>query len=561
MQIKERVQIERRWNQMRNEEQSWVTPWKDIRRFLCPTRGFFYDSIPNWGLAFDYKSQLTSRPRRALRTMASGMTSGLTSPSRPWFKLGLSDEEMMDSEPVKEWIGDVEKIIFSILAKSNIYSGLHNCYEEIGGFGTAALMILEDNKNVVRCRPFTIGEYYLGQSETGVIDSFGRNFWMTVAQLVEEFGIDNVCPSTANMFKNGNVDQWIKVSHVIEPNNDRIQDKSDFLNMPYRSVVWEQGSPVNWALRIGGYESFPVLAPRWDTTTNSHIYGWGLGHNVLGDLRELMKKHSDRNMALAKVIDPPLQKDGTVQGEVNTLPGGITSRSGSTPDAGVRATYQVNPDLQAIDASIEQIQQEIEKMFYVDLFLMLTDIEGGKMTAHEVVERHEEKLLALGPVLERLQNELLDPLISRVFEICMRSGVLPPPPQELQGQELKIEYISILAQAQKMVGTATIEQTLAFAGNLIGVFPEARDAINPDEAIIQYSQMMGTPAKIIRTSDQIAAVRQQRMQAEEAQRSAAAIPVAADTAKTLSETPVGNSNALEAMLGNKTPVPANPTGA
>lgn len=547
--IKNRSKIERRFNAMMNELQSWIPALKDIQRFVLPTRGFFQDGIPNYGKSINAKDQLDSVPRRAARTLASGISSGLTSSSRPWFKIGLQNSELMEVTGVKEWLEDVQEKIMSIFARSNIYGVLNSTYEELGGFGTGCGYIDEDFDTVIRGRSFTSGEYALGQDKSGRINSFARNYTMSISQLIEEFGFENVSPQVQNRFKNGDKDSWIKICHIVEPNTDRSPDKADFTNKEFRSVQWEKGSAPDTALRVSGYEEFPFFCPRWQTTTTSSIYGYGPGHEALGDIKMLMKFHMDRLIALDKIIDPPIQKGNAVQGEANMMPGGVTTTSISSPDSGVRAAYQINPDLNAIEMAIQKTATSIEKTFYADLFLMLANVEVGKATAYEISKRYQEKLEILGPVLANITGEMLDPIIERTFNIALRTGVIPPPPEGIQGQELKIEYISTLAQMQKAAGTTAIEQTMAFAGSLMQAFPSVVDTIDADDAVMEYAEMIGSPPRLVRSKEEVAVVRQQKQQQMQAEQAAAALPQTVESAKTLSETELNKGSALDALVG------------
>lgn len=547
--IKNRSKIERRFNAMMNELQSWIPALKDIQRFVLPTRGFFQDGIPNYGKSINAKDQLDSVPRRAARTLASGISSGLTSSSRPWFKIGLQNAELMEITGVKEWLEDVQEKLMSIFARSNIYGVLNSTYEELGGFGTGCGYIDEDFDTVIRGRSFTAGEYALGQDKSGRVNSFARNYVMSISQLVEEFGFENVSPQVQNRFKNGDKDSWIKICHIVEPNTDRSPDKADFTNKEFRSIQWEKGSAPDMALRVSGYDEFPFFCPRWQTTTTASIYGFGPGHEALGDIKMLMKFHMDRLIALDKVIDPPVQKGNAVQGEANMMPGGVTTTSISSPDSGVRAAYQINPDLNAIETAIQKTATSIEKTFYADLFLMLANVEVGKATAYEISKRYQEKLEILGPVLANITGEMLDPIIERTFNISLRTGVIPPPPEGIQGQELKIEYISTLAQMQKAAGTTAIEQTMAFAGSLMQAFPSVVDTIDADDAVMEYAEMIGSPPRLVRSKEEVAVVRQQKQQQMQAEQAAAALPQTVESAKTLSETELNNGSALDALVG------------
>lgn len=551
--------MDRRFTAMRNEFNSyWYAGFKDIQRFILPDRGFFFDSIPNYGRIFDHKTLLNSTPRRAVRKLGAGMLSGLTSPSRPWFKLGLQNRALMENEDVKMWLEIAEQELMTIFSMSNIYESLHQFYEEEGGFGTGAMIVEEDYDRVVCSRVFTAGEYYLGQSKQGYIDSFARNYYMTVGQLVEEFGIENVTPSVKNSFEMGIVDRWIRVCHLIEPNNERIPDRKDYPNMPFRSIQWEYGSPPNLASRIGGYEEFPLMCSRWSRTTSSSIYGWGLGHHALGDTKQLMRMEKDKLILLAKMANPPIQRDGTIQGEADMLPGGVTISSATTRDGGVRAAYQVSDNVGEVQAAIDRKEKDIEDMFLSSLFVMLNQLDEGKMTATEVAARMQEKLTQLGPVIESQENELLDPLIMRCFNIGIKVGVIPMPPEILDVSTMKIEYISILAQAQKEVGTAAIEQVVGFASQAAAVDPSAMDSIDIDEAINEYATMKGVPPNMIRSKEDLANLRQQKQQAAQAQQQQAALPEIVKGAKTLSDTQLNNGSALDALVGSQPPGGSTP---
>lgn len=551
MEIENRNLIERRWQMMRQEQLSWVPGWRDIQRFINPTRGFFYEAIPNWGRTIDHKSQLSGAPNRAARIMAAGMRSGLASPSRPWFKLGLENQDLMELEPVKEYLELCQERMMSVFAKSNIYGELHAMYEEIGTFGTACAMVLDDYDTVVRMHGFTSGEYFLGQDPTGRVNSFGRYYNMTVGQLVEEYGIENVSPQVSGMYKsNKNMDSWIKVCHLIEPNDNRLPDRKDFKNKAFRSVTWEFGSSMNLALRVGGFDEFPIVAPRWQKTTTSFIYGWGPGHYSLGDVKTLMQMKKDYLVAVAKVNNPPMQADGTVQGEMNLLPNGITRTSATTPNAGIRPAYEINPQLENMHNAMDRLKEEIDENFFVQLFTMLANSDNGRMTAYEVSKRYEEKLNLLGPVIEHLESELHNPLIEITFQKMLEKGVIPPPPEEIQGENMKIEYISMLSQAQKLAGTLSIERTMAFVGNLVGVYPEVKDVVDADETVIKYGDLEGVPRDLLRTKEEIFGIRQQREQQAQAQAQAEMAQQLAQGAKTLSETPLGTGSALDAITGN-----------
>jgi hypothetical protein len=550
---------------LKNEGMLWYPAWRDIQKYELPTRGFFYEQRPNIGYEIDHKTVVDSTAETALSTLASGMQSGLTSPSRPWFKLSLGDDTLDSLASVSYWLDDTQRRMENVFAKSNIYGGLNSMYEEVGGFGTACGMLEEDIEDVIRLRIYTCGEYFLGTGADGRVNAFYRRFWMTVSQLVEEFGIDNVTPQVKTQFLNQGPDVWVRINFLIEENDERVEEYKDWKNMRFRSVYWEDGAAVGKYLRMGGFNDFPVLAPRWSTTTTADAYGRSPGWKMLGDVKMLQKLQINKLIALDKVTNPPVQVDASVQGEANMIPGGVTRFSSLLPNAGVKPAYQVNPDLQAIELTIEKTQMAIKEKSFASLFLMLIDAERGQpITATEVNERQSEKLSILGPVLERLEGELLNPLIERTFNIMYERGMLLPPPKEISGMEMKVKYISILAQAQKMVGTTAMQQVLQYAVSLAQTQlqlgqAEVLDNINFDEQVQQYADMLGIPAKTmnspemrdqLRKAKREAAAKQQKI--AEAQQVAEAANKGAGAVKSAADAQLGQNSALDAVLGGIT---------
>lgn len=551
---KERWPYTKRFNAMKTEFASWMPKGQELAQFLNPTRGFFGQTNPNQGKKIDHKIVLDGHARRACRTLASGMTSGLTSPSRPWFHLAVEGQELQEMQPVQIWLDEVQRIILDIFARSNIYGCLHSGYEEIATFGTACIYLQEDYKDVIRGRVFTYGEYYLACGPDGRVNSFGRAFKMTIGQLVAEFGKDNVSPSVKTSFEQHNTEQWVSVNMLIEPNDDRVPDQKNFENMAYRCLYWEEGTSDDRYLRLEGYESFPTLTPRWDTTTSQDVYGNGPGADSLGDVKMLQKQQRDKLLAVDKVGNPPVQMDASVNGEFNSLPGGVTRTNSTVPNMGVRAAYEVRPDINAMMLDIQETKKAISESMYSDLFMMLMQ-EHGQMTAAEIYERQSEKLQILGPVLERLENELLNPLIERTFEIGLRNGIFPPPPDELQGADIKIKYVSILAQAQKMVGITAVDQWTTGVGMMMRLDPEAGDILECDEINRGKADMLAIPQKFVASTDKIAAKRKARADAQAqaanlqaAEMAAGAAKSGAGAVKDLGATPMGQNSALDSTL-------------
>ena len=546
------TKYDRRLAALKQEADSWKSHWQQLAEYLLPRKGRFLDEDnPNEGDRRN-KSIIDGTATRALRTLGAGMQGGLTSPARPWFRLALQDKDLMDFGPVKQWLHIVRDRMLNVFAQSNFYTSVHSLYQELAGFGTGAMFVAADPRTVIRCRTFTIGEYFLALDSSFRADTLYRIVWMTVAQLIEKFGEKNVSASTKDLYNRGEYDKWVEVVHVIEPRYERDLSAKDNKNLPWKSVYYERGSKnqdtsKNPILRESGFSRFPVMAPRWDIT-GAEIYGRCPGMDALGDIKMLQRMQEKGLKALDKVVDPPMGAPSALKTQKkSTVAGGITYFDTQGQQNGLAPLYQIDPDLKSLEYKIERVQEAIRQNFFADMFLMIAG-SNKDMTATEVAERHEEKLLMLGPVLERLQAELLDPLVDRVFDVMLESGLVPEPPPELQGAPLQVEYISLLAQAQKMVGTTAVEQTASFVGNLTGVYPEVKDKFNADEAVNQYAEMVGVPPELVRSDEDVERIRKARAEEMARQQQKEEAREMIEGAKQLSETQTGNNSALDMLL-------------
>lgn len=549
----------RRYIKLENDRQSWRNHWIEITDYLMPRRGrYMIDSQNNRGRKRNNKI-IDSTGTQALRTMAAGMMSGMTSPARPWHRRKVRDELMDDGE-VRAWLAQVEKVERRILNMSNFYNSMHTCYTELGGFGTAPMYRQKSFDQVIRFRNFTAGEYVIAENDQGIVDTLGRRFTMTVSQIVQKFVYDpitqrmdwtGVSKATKKHWDNHNYDELVEVVHVIEPRllADRDLKKKDGLNMPFKSCYFEYGAEGDDLLFEGGYKKFPAYVPRWDVLSGD-VYGRCPGMDHLPDIRQLQHQQKRKAQAIDKMVNPPMTAPTSLKGKPSTvLPGQTTYVDPLQGTQGFQPAYLVQPRVNELMMDIQEVQNRIQRGFYADLFAMMINSDRRQMTATEVVERHEEKLVLLGPVLQRLNVELLDPLLDDVFEFALDADLLPPPPQALAEENLEVEYISLLAQAQQAVAASSIERAMGFAGNMVAVFEDIKDVIDSDEALRQYSDILGVSPDIIRdqeTVSEMRAARQQQLQQEQMMQQAGAM---VQGAKVLSETDTQNPNALTDLLG------------
>lgn len=537
----------KRWQGLRTEQSGHRARWQDLSDAYLPHTGQFQPSERNDSRR-RHQEILDSSGIRALRTLAAGMMAGMTSPARPWFRLTTSDPELDESDSIKRWLADVQRRMLMLFGAGNTYRALHSVYEELALYGTAANLVTPDFEHVVWHHPLTAGQYAIATDHLGQVTTLYRQFEMTVGELVGQFGLESVSPSVSRRWRTGNLDSGVVVVHAIEPRADRDVRRRDARNMPWRSVYFEPGDQTREFLSESGYRRFPAVAPRW-VTSGGDVYGTGPGHESLGDVRALQHLHRRKAQAIDYQTMPPVEAPASMAGNgVDLLPGGVSYHDGQQSGQVIRPVWQVQLDLNGLLMDIQDTRTRIRESFYADLFLMLASSDRRQMTATEVAERHEEKLLMLGPVLERLHSELLSPLIDLAFDAMADTGTIPPPPPDLQGRELSVEFVSMLAQAQRAVATTSIDRFVANLGAVAQFKPEALDKLDADRWVDAYADMLGVDPDLIVPGERVAIIRQQRAEAQQAAAQAEQMAQQAKVARDLGAARTDQPNALTDVI-------------
>lgn len=546
---------------LRTSRYSWWVHWSLLAVYVLPRR-YLWLVTPNRATAGSPINDeiIDNTCTIAARTLASGMMSGITSPTRPWMRFTIGDHSLADQTPVKLWLDQVRDMMLLVMSESNYYTAKATQYLDLVVFGTAPMIIYEDFDDVIRCFNPAAGEYYCATDDKFRVNTFYREFTLTVPNVVQQFGLENCSPTVKAAYKSGGA-QWrreIKIAHAIEPNDPvwtNENDSIEFVQVPksfkWREVYWEWGQSQSLILGAKGYHDKPFSVPRWDVLAND-AYGRSPAMDALGDTRQLQTMSKREAQAIEKHVNPPLVADVQLKNQpTSAVAGGINYVSNMSQHSGMRPIYEVQPDLNAFTVSKKEVQTRINNAMYVPLFTMISQLETVR-TATEIDARREEKLIQLGPVLERLYNESLDADIHRIFAIMQRAQLIPPMPDEMRstGGQIEIEYVSMLAQAQKAAATASIERLLQVIGNVSAVYPQAPDNIDIDETIDEYADMLGVPPRIVRSTIDVMKIRKDRATQQAQQQAMATAPIAADAAKTLSETDLGGGqNALSKILG------------
>lgn len=547
---------------LKNERSTWLATWREISQFIDPYNFRLSSDNKNDGKRKNQKI-INSTAQLALRNLRSGMFSGLTNPSLPWFKLSIPNRKIATKKAVKVYLENCAEVMQAVFGNSNVYNELQKAYGHLGAYGIAALLIEEDPKYDIRATLLPIGQYCLAKNADGIVDTCYREYALTVRQLVEKYGEDKVSQQTRDAYKQGNFDRYVDVIHAIEPRHLRNIEGKTAKDMPFASIVIEKGAEEHEVLSESGYKDFPVLCPRWDSI-GEDVYGTSPAMDAIGDVKQLQDMEKTLAQALAKEVNPPLQvRGGAKVAQINVSPGAINRIAATDGESGIFPVYNVQLNVAALATKMDQVEQRIKRVFFEDLFLIVSQLDDVR-TATDIIERKSEKLLMLGPVIQGLERELLNPLISRVFGILEELGRFGDVPEDLADAKQNVNdesratalkdhlrpvYESVLTSAQKSQSTGHIESFMQLLGPIIGADPNSALRVNFDEIITEIAMKTGITAQAIRDDEEVAALRQQAQEAQQAQMQSEQLLQGAQGAKLLADAQVTDQNALGMMLG------------
>lgn len=561
-------------NRLEIERNNFRPHWKDASNQILPRRGRFLISEANRNKGEQRNFNiLDTTPSLAARTAAGGMMGGITSPARPWFRLSISGpRDVTDTVAVKIWLDKVVRDMREVFQKSNTYDILPLAYKDLVTFSQTCIMIEEDFDKTIRLTSFPIGSYMWANDQFGKVNTFMRDFRYTVQQIVDKFGrfgpkhddVDwtNISQRVRDHWENGQFEEWIDVVHVIKPNefHDPVRNESRFKK--WSSDYYERGlssqsgqSASNdnlddMFLRESGFDIFPILGPRWEVT-GEDVYGVDSpGMISIADCKQLQKHEQRGSQAVEKMVNPPLMGPSSLKKQkISLLSGDVTYYDTREGMQGLKPVHETRFPISDLELKSAQIRRRIDDAFFVPLFLMLqSDPRNRQITAREVEERHSEKILMMGPVLTRLNTELLQPLIDITFQIMFRQGKIDDPPVEIQGRPIKIEFVSIMAQAEKLSGLQSIERFLTDVGQMAQLQPDVLDKIDTDKAVDEIAETLGIPPEILVEQREVILIRQQRAEFQQQQAQMAQAAAEAKTAVDLSKADLNKDSALKRML-------------
>jgi hypothetical protein len=492
-----------RYEKLEGQRQNWETHWQEVADYMQPRKA----DVTKQRARGDKRMEqvFDSSPIQAVELLAASLHGMLTNPSTPWFTLRFKDEEIENEDEAKLWLEASTDAMYTAFNRSNFQQEIFELYHDLITFGTAAMFIEEDDDDIIKFSTRHINEVFIAENDKGRIDTIYRRFKISARAAMQKFG-EAVSSDVQSAFKKDPYKE-VEILHAVYPRSDFNPNKKDKKNMPFESVYIEFKNGNE--LSVSGFREFPFVVPRYLKASNE-IYGRSPAMTALPDVKMLNEMCKTTIKAAQKQVDPPLlvPDDGFLL-PVRTVPGGLNFYRSGTRDRIEPLNIGANNPL---GLNMEQQRRDsIRAVFYVNQLMMQ---QGPQMTATEVIQRNEEKMRLLGPVLGRLQSELLKPLIDRVFAILLRNNMLPAAPEFLSGRDIEIEYVSPLAKAQKSTELQSIMRAVEILGSLANVAP-VFDYVNFDNLVKHLADIVGVPQKILKTQSQVNAERQQAQQQQQ----------------------------------------------
>jgi hypothetical protein len=506
------IHLVKRKGKLKAQRGTWESHWQDLTNFVLPNDSDFNlkrsKGDKRTTLVYD------STAIHANEMLAAGLHGMLTNPASNWFSLRIKDnDDFSDNSEAKQWLEETTNVILSELSAPAVAfpSHIHEYYLSLCSIGTACMFIGEPSaREGISFRAIHIDEIFIAENADGIIDTVFRSFKMTVRQIVQKWGEKSLSPRIQKMYENQEFDKEVELLHCVYPRDDIDKGKKAATMLPVASVYIDEKE--KHVLAEGGFDEMPFMVSRWSKTVGE-VFGRSPAMTALPDIKMLQEIMKTTIKAAQKVVDPPLLvPDDGVLGPVRTIPGGLNYYRASS---GAR----IEPLLTGGNIGLSyEMMNDLRERIRTTFFLDQLQFQGApRMTATEVVERTERTLRLLGPTLGRLQSEFLGPMIERIYGVLVRAGRLPEPPESIAEQELKIEYVSPLARAQRQTETQGIMRTLEFVGPIAGIDPQAAQIIKGADTVRHIAELNGVPPILLKSNDELMAEIQAQQEAQAAQ--------------------------------------------
>lgn len=486
---------------------------RELGRLILPSRGLFQGEDAE---SLRESNLFNPAANRALRKAAAGMTQAITPAGNPWFKHAFLLRQDREATGGNEYVDTVDNMLRTVLSAGGFYRAIHSFNKELLGFGCALLGCEESPRTVARYFCQTCGTYCVALDEDGNLDAVARRLLMTPRELARRFGEDRLSDVSRQKLKKDSYDP-VAVRHVVQRRTARDPERADRSNMPWGSWWYEEGGAADF-LDVGGFRSMPFFFTVWEEARG--VYGTGPGDEALADQKGIEGWELRKAVGVEKMIDPVLVSQGPLKAYVDTSPGAVISSGGFGADS-LKPLYEVNfgPAVQHVQEEINQISLRLEDVMMANIFASMSlETRPAGMTMTEYMDRRRRSAELMGPTVSGYEPRILSPVLESTFGLLEEYGLLPGPPDGLSPfASLNVSYQSPMAQMLEQSGAVAIQSLFELAAPMLRAVPDLADKIDFEQAVDELAQRLGVPASVVRSDETVAAMRQQRAEAQAAQ--------------------------------------------
>ncbi|MCH2038134.1 MAG: portal protein [Rickettsiales bacterium] len=517
------------FGQLKEKRTPFDSYWGMLAPYLIPDRADLLNQYATLKAGSDKSLIYDSTPEQALDLFSSSLVGYLANPAMQWFKLRATNDKLMENKEVAKWYEDASQILLDAFNddSAGFYTNLKKATDDLGALGSTGMLVMPGKKSDLSFTQIIIGELYVSEDDTGTIDTVYRKVKKTLRQAALRYGKNKLSKDARDKLKEKPEDM-IDILQIIEPRARYDDRKKDQKNKPI--AYYHIEIDKKHLLSEEGFNHNPLPIGRWDVTAGN-VYGTGPSSAAFADIKQLHAMERALIFAAEKQLNPPLQgpSDGFL-GNIDLTAGAYNSNSSQNQQK-IEPIFSVGDVSVTLDM-LERKRDSIRRAFYND---QLQLVGGAQMTATEVMERMEEKMRLMAPMIGRVQTELLGPIITRAFHILLEKGRFPAMPKALSGSEMRTVYSTALQRSQKASETNAIAQFLGEAIELSQAAPEVLDRINIDAAIKEIHKLRSLSQDILRTEEEVSALREQAQEKQAAAESMEMMGQGASVAKDASQ--------------------------
>lgn len=540
---------------LKGERITLETLWQEIASSSSPRKAQI-QRITTPGSEVDEMAMYDMTLGQASLVEAAGMMSNITPGTDRWCAFTAPEwlKTQRGEDVAASYYEQISNITIQLLAASNFYTEIHESYLNRNDFGTCCLWASEGRRTALNFRSCQIKEFLFAEDDEGFVDTVFRQFELTARQALQQFGSDPLPTQVREAASDPKrCDTKFTFIHCVYPRSDmeRTPGARDGRNKPVASVyVSKQGETI---VSEGGFDEMPYAVSRYLRRDDS-VWGYGPAEFCLPTVRQLNLLEQNLDILSEVSANPRLLIPSSLAGNVDLRAGGVTIFDESTRELPrewmTGGRYDIGKD------RVDDKRAFVKQAFHNDLFQMFSGLER-EITAYQAMQMVNEKLDSFGPTFLLLTTELLTPVLQRVYGVLQRGGYFPPPPPEIVVETPggfaypvpAVSFNSKFALAMKAAQNRSFVEVQQLLQPLLAIDPTVVDNFDLDKASRGVARNTGYPDDWIRKEEEVAGLREQRAQQQQAAQAVEAAQGIGKAAADVSKASPDIQNRLAQMTG------------